>query len=304
MKLIYSGEPKFINDSLKQEELSCASTIIWNPDLEEFENISLIQRDVNQISFFNNSNVVIIKNVPLFKKTKKQACLQLIKILTNAPKQIILTVNEDKVEIPSEVTHLIESVSIPKLNYRTINGYIEKTLKQYGVKYNQEQVNLIKNKIGNDPWIIESEIRKLAMYNKNITNQMIENNMIDYSEQNIFKMIEWVIKDKADMAIIAFDELCPNHRTPDEIISIMVAYLFKIKVIFYYYQINSQTDMKTEFKISDFQEREYLALMRLVTIDKINQIINNLIKLDKGIKQGLYDPYIKLRLMIAGGFNG
>ncbi len=304
MKLIYSAEPKFIHDELKQYNISNASVFIWDDDLEEIENILAIQREVNQTSFGDVSDTIIIKNVPLFKKTKKDNCEKLIYSLSNVDKQIILTVKDDKVEIPTDVAKFIDAKNIPKLNYRNITSYIENLLKQYGVKYNSEQVNLIKNKIGTDPWIIENEIRKISIYDKNLTNASIEKNIIDYSEQNIFKMIEWFIKDKFDMAILAFDELCPNHKSADEIISTMVSYLFKLKIIFYYHKLNPSGDMKTEFKISDFQEREYLSLMKLVPVDKINQLIDNLVKLDKGIKQGLYDPYTKLRLMIAGGFNG
>ncbi len=304
MKLIYSGEKKFLYDAIQEHKKKNSKIYFWDESITDEENLDAIELTIGQSSMFDTPENYLFINIPLFKKSKKKQCEKFIDILLNSGLETIVTVNDEKIEIPEWMDSKINQLMIPKLSWKNINQYIEGKLKDYNVQYNAKQFAILKNKLGNDPWIIENEIKKLSMYGNVLEDKAIDQLVIDYSEQNIFKMIDWILKGKNDLAILSFDEICPDTKSVEEVISIMVGYLFKLKVMFIYQKNNRYSSLKNEFKIFDFQEKEYLSLMQLVSIDKINELINNLVKLDKGIKQGAYDSYTKIRLLIAGGMNG
>ncbi len=71
-----------------------------------------------------------------------------------------------------------------------------------------------------------------------------------------------------------------------------------------FYNKNKQKSLIEEFKIQQFQENQFLSIINNTTIDNIDNLLNILVELDKGIKSGTKDSYNSIKLLISGGYHG
>ena len=71
-----------------------------------------------------------------------------------------------------------------------------------------------------------------------------------------------------------------------------------------FYNKNKQKSLIEEFKIQQFQENQFLSIINNTKIDNIDNLLNILVELDKGIKSGTKDSYNSIKLLISGGYHG
>ena len=139
--------------------------------------------DANTLSLFSDNKLIICTNSHLFTASAKANTI-LEKYLENPNKQttIIFTLNTEKIDSRKKSVKLIKKIgSIIECNDNSdITSFIKNEFKGYNIT--NKEINLLKNRVGNNLDILSSEIEKIKIYkdnNKTITEEDIINLTIE-----------------------------------------------------------------------------------------------------------------------------
>lgn len=302
-KLIYSPESKLISDYINKN-LKDYKKILVSEELELFEALQFVINKTSQNDLFNlNKTYVFYFNDSISKKIDKNS-FELISKLQNKEKSIYICVVTNSLKSEKELSNYFEIINIPKLTYWSMSSLIEKKLKENSIEYDQNSFALIKSKLIPDPWIIDNELKKIILNTKKLSTKFVDENIIDYNNNSQYKLIENFFKKNYAKAISIFEEIYSEKKNIDEILAIFISYLLNLRIMSIYHNENKNKSLMEEFKIQKFQEEQYLSIIRNTTIDNLDNLLNNLVELDKGIKSGKKDPYSSFKLLISGGYHG
>ncbi len=306
IKIYISEEYKFVFDQYKNDLVEKPKVFKWIENEDKEFNFNEILNLLTQRSLFHTFNKLLILFPKIFDKSKSDEEKEFIdaidKISFEQNIDIFIYMINKKTSLPKWLISDYEIKEIPKLNYYSSQSYIEKELKKNSIKYNSEILTYLKNKLNNDPWIISNEIKKLSCYSNELTKEIIDNVVIEYSDNSVFKLISSFLRQKYDQSIRIFDDLLNRKMTIEEIFSHFCSYLFKLKTIHMYFL--NKKNIKEEFKLQDFQANEFISLINSISISMIDNLLNILLKLDKDNKKGLLSLDNSFRLFLVGGVNG
>ena len=306
IKIYISEEHKFIFDQYKSDLVENTKTFKWIENQDKEFNFNEILDLLTQTSLFNTFNKLLILQPKIFDKSKsdveKEFVENLSKISFEQNIDISIYMVNKKTSLPKWLISNYEIKEIPKLNYYSSQSYIEKELKKNSISYDNENLIYLKNKLNNDPWIISNEIKKISCCSKKLTKELIDNIVIEYSNDTIFKLISCFLRQKYEQSIKIFNDLINQKMSIEEIFSHFCNYIFKLKTIHLCFLNNK--NIKDEFKLQDFQVNEFISLINSIPISMIDNLLNILLKLDKDNKKGLLSLDNSFRLFLVGGING
>lgn len=176
---------------------------------------------------------------------------------------------------------------------KNIDAYIKEYYKNLEYKITNEAINEIKNRLKANPKVLDTELNKLALYkyeDKNITIIDVIKVITKYEENNIFKLVDAVIKKDKSTIFTLYKELIENKEEPT-VILVLLANQFRLM-----YQANVLASSGLDkYKIGTFlKEHHYrvgLALDNSKNIeqDELIKYLKRLAEIDIEIKTGLTD---------------
>ncbi len=300
--LLYGTEKYQIEKEIKKISKKFDKLNITNYNLEE-DTISSIIDDCKTISLFSDEKLIIVDNANVFTPASKQSeSLEEYLKNPNESTTLIFIVNKEKIDSRKKITKLIkEKGEIKEYNQTlNINTLIKKELKDYNTPPNV--INLLEERVGNNPQIILNEIEKIKIYkdkDKNITEEDIINLTHKKIDIDIFKLIDNIVKNDKNKALETYYEMLKTNEEPLKII-IMLANQFRIM-----YQSKNlikkgltEKDIANTLKIHPYRVKLALQNSRTYSPKLLLKFINELAQMDINIKTGKISKNLALELFI------
>lgn len=290
------GMNKFINDLLKKEQIEDKITY----DYEE-SNIKDVLEECSYNDLFGNKKLVVLNNATFLtgKTTLNDDSLELYVNNPNELTILILKVNEDKLDERKKLVKLLKEKSTLKayksLDIKDINIYIKNYLLNEGYKIDNNIIPLIASRINGNTKVLNSELDKLMLYkisDKIITKDDVLKVITKYEEDNIFKLVDAVIKKDKPSIFTLYKGLIDNKEEPAVIMSLLSNNLRIILQSGILYKDGYSKDKIASY-LKEHPYRISLALENSRLIEK-KELINDLNKLailDYQIKSGEVDRF-------------
>lgn len=310
MYLYYGLEQFLINKEINKIKLenNILDIDVIKYDLENTRLEDIIE-DALSISLFSNKKLIIVDNAYIFTgTTNKKLIEQNIDILKEYINNgyfnniIIFTILKEKLDERKNIVKLIKEKGIVKdFNLsNNINKYILDMFDNY--KINNENVNLLINRVGNNLEILEKEIEKIKIYKDNdliINKEDIINLTTKNIDTDFFNLIENIVAKNKEKALESYFEIIKYGEEP---IKIIVVLANKFRLI--YQAKNLYKKGYSEKDISSLLGSNYYAIKKCLESsrkydDKL--LISSILKLanlDIDIKSGKIDKNLGLELFI------
>lgn len=272
----------------------------------DLNNDSLIKvlDDSNTISLFDDKKLIICENANIFTRGHNNEVDILEKYLNNPNPNttLIFIVGSKTIDGVKKITKLIKKIGTVKEFNDNISTYdfVKDNLKNYNI--NPSDINLIINRVGNNPLILENEINKIKIY-KDKENKITEEDILNITTKNIetdiFKMINYIINGKKDKALEIYHEMIKLNEEPIKIL-ILLANQFRSM-----YQVKellkkglSEKDIAEVLKMNPYAVKQILKNSRTYQSKTLLRCLFELAEIDINIKTGKVNKDLALELFI------
>lgn len=246
---------------------------------------------------FASKKLVILSDAE-FLSTKSSLESPLLESYIDHPNPntiLILKVTSEKLDERKKLVKLLKSKCTVKefklLDESDISTYIKKYFEQSGYTIDFKSIKEIEERLKSNTKVIDSELEKLLLYkinDKNITLNDTKKIITKYSENEIFDLVESVIKKDKQSIFTLYKSLIESRVEPSVIVTLL-ANQFRL-----IYQANILAESGLDSKkiaasLGVHPYRITLALKASNNIEenKILNILNSLFEVDKNIKLGL-----------------
>jgi len=301
--LFYGTKTYNIKNEIKKIEKTFDKFNISYYDLtnDDFKNIL---DDCNTISLFEDKKLVICENATVFTRGNSKD-IEFIETYLKNPNPnttLVFTLDNETIDGVKKITKLIKKEGIVKEfnDNININTLVKTILKDYNI--NNSTINLLIDRVGNNPLILENEIEKIKIY-KNQDKTISDEDIINLTTKNIdidiFKLIDHIVKDNKDKALEIYNEMLKQNEEPIKII-IMLANQFRIM-----YQSKellkrglSEKDIAETIKIHPYRVKLALQNSRSYNNKTLLKFLSELADIDINIKTGKINKDLALELFI------
>ena len=270
----------------------------------ENDDINDVIDDANTISLFDDNKLIICENALMFMRGITINSDVVLDYLNNPNPNttILFTLNNETIDGVKKITKLIKKVgTVKEFNEEVnINNLVKKEFKDYNIS--SSTINLLISRVGNNPLILENEINKIKIYkdsDKTITDEDIINLTHKNVDIDIFKLIDYIVKDNKDKALEIYYEMLKINEEPIKII-IMLSNQFRIM-----YQSKellkkgyTEKDIAATLKIHPYRVKLAIQNSRSYSSKTLLKYINDLADMDINIKTGKTNKDLALELFI------
>ena len=305
--LLYGNNEYLINKKIEEINKDINELSINYYDLENIS-INKICDDASLIDLFNDKKNIIVTNSYIFtgttnKKLKEQDTSILEEYLNNPNPNtnLVFIVNKDKLDERKKITKLIKNNgNVFEFNKEIdIKSTIKSLFDDY--KIDNESINLLIDRVGNDFYLLENEITKIKLY-KNEDKNITKNDILLLTTKNIntdiFNLIENIINKDIDNAYFEYKEIVKI----EEPIKILIMLANQFRIIYQakelYKKGLTEGEISSYIGIHPYRIKLALNKSRNYESKKILKYLYNLSNIDIDIKSGKIDPNLALELFI------
>jgi len=280
-----------------------------NKDEEWFD---YFKKRVETVSMFKENKLIVLENVfssPKYLQDKFKNYLEEKKIFEK--KDIVLVVFEEgEIKKTNTLFKFLLKNSFKKQEFKNLTPsrlkiWIQKEVKNYKGKIDDEAISLLITYVGNDLWQIDQEIKKLIAFANGETIKKENVNALcePLIDPNIFETIESISKKDKKRALLLISEHLKEGENEIKILS-MIVYQFRnllklksltpeLKSFFNVYQIQKITGLHP------FVIKKTLPIAKKFSIEELKDIYQKLLELDFQIKTGKIEPRLGIEMFIT-----
>lgn len=284
---------KYINKLISDNKID--TKIIYNYKETKIEDVI---EECSYTDLFGNKKMVIL-NDAIFLTGKETLESDLLnKYLDNPNENIILVfkVDYDKLDERKKLVKLIKSKSIVKefkiLDDKNIREYISNYFKELDFKIDSMSINEIANRLIGNTKVIDNELEKLYLYKlneKNINIDDVKNVVTVYNENEVFKLVDAVVKKDKKKIFDIYKNLLINKEEPIMILTLLAnqfRLMYQCKVL-YEKGINYK-EIATKLKEHPYRVQVSVNNSFNISKKEIKRILVMLAKTDLDIKSGVF----------------
>ena len=301
--LLYGTKDFLLKQELKKlmtgfEEINISKYDLNNDTMQD------IIDDAKTISLFGDKKLIICENANLFTgQTAKDAeILESYLTKPNDLTTLIFIINNDKIDNRKKITKLMKKNGIIKDFSENINPitFVQNNLKDYNI--NISAINLLIDRVGNNPLILKNEIDKLKLYkgnNKFIDENDILNLTVKTSYEDIFKLIDYIIDNNKDKALEILEEMFKNGEEAIKIIVILagqIRIMYQAKVLIK--KGLSEKNIADTLAIHPYRVKIALQKGRRYNENILLNYLSELADIDYAIKSGNLNKDLALEMFI------
>jgi DNA polymerase-3 subunit delta len=248
-------------------------------------------------SLFSRKSLVIIKNVD----DNKELAERLPDILDRLPDDTDLILVSSK---PDKRTRWYKSAA-KQARVETYGELSDNELARWAVARAQElgselttaDARILVSRVGLNQTRIDSELQKLAIYDKNISKASIEFLVDKTLEESVFDLIDAVVKGRTKRAHKMYDELLLTDIDAYKFIGLISWQLHNLLVI----KTNENMpdgNLASRAGMAPFVVSKTRRLSANLSLGQIKQMIGHVLKADSDIKQTRADSDSRIKLLI------
>ncbi|PZW01396.1 DNA polymerase III subunit delta [Metamycoplasma auris] len=317
MYLIKGNEDYFIQEKTNEIITKESNTTFDEIDLikfYDFFSFDELSDAINNSSLFSSKKILVIKNPYIFnlksKYTNEKSISEFIELVKNSIETLNTTlifnqeINKyDKDFLPSKAFLFIEKnaqiFDVKKIEEKNLFSYVYKMILKLGGSISNPALMLFLSSIPNNLNLIEQEIKKLLLINKNITLKMIEENIFAMSNNIDFALSEAILKWQNNSVIIKkINEQIQYGISINQIIAQISNILINAKSISSLIKMKlSQEDITKIINIHPYRIKLHYEFLNRIGIKKLDQLISELEAIDLSFKNGNIDEKIASDLL-------
>lgn len=284
---------KYINKLISDNKID--TKIIYNYKETKIEDVI---EECSYTDLFGNKKMVIL-NDAIFLTGKETLESDLLnKYLDNPNENIILVfkVVYDKLDERKKLVKLIKSKSIVKefkiLDDKNIREYISNYFKELDFKIDSMSINEIANRLIGNTKVIDNELEKLYLYKlneKNINIDDVKNVVTVYNENEVFKLVDAVVKKDKKKIFDIYKNLLINKEEPIMILTLLAnqfRLIYECKVL--YEKGMNYKEIATKLKEHPYRVQVSVNNSFNISKKEIKRILVMLAKTDLDIKSGVF----------------
>lgn len=305
MFILFGEEHFFIKNKVEEIKQKYSNYLIVN--FSFLNNLEELIETINEQNLFHNNKLIFIKNFPFFykkiDKENEKNITELIRIIeNNNNNELIFIVNElsDESKINQNIftKYLFSKNNLnifksPKLSTSDITNEIIRLVKNKEGSISLSNAMLLQSMLPNDLMIIDDEINKLLLLNKNITKAMIENSISKHYVDDVFGFSNAI--DSNDFFAIwkkYLEKLSFETEISYLISQIINSFLLSQKIFFYLENKKTLEEIAQETNLNLYRVKKIYKVLKKFGIYKVQNIIKFLANLDFEIKTGKTLPKI------------
>lgn len=307
--LIKDSVDKIVSTLLIEEEKDFNYSIY---DMKEVP-IQVAVEEGETLPFFGERRVIFLKN-----------CYFLTTVKEKEKVEHDLSTFEKYIQSPAEETVMIVSVGHEKLDERKkivkqlkkngvfleANAFQEKELRQWIDNFERETSLQLeekaKNKLvqltGRNMMTLTSELNKLSLYGEEggvITEADIEELVPRTLEDNIFELVDSVVRGKAERAMDIFYDLIKQKEEPIKIVALLARQFRIILQASYLHKKGyTQKQIASQIKVHPYAVKMALAQGKRFDERQLTNILQTLATVDYDMKTGKMEKQLRLELCL------
>ncbi|PYZ98706.1 DNA polymerase III subunit delta [Alteribacter lacisalsi] len=316
--LLYGSEDFLISDtlqrivrkSLRDEEVEFN---LSRYDMKETP-VELAVEEAYTFPFMGSRRVVILKEAYFFtgSKVSSKAEHDLKKlegyIQNPAPETVLVAVvPNEKVDERKKITKLIKKhgkvMEGRPFEERELLSWMDEKVKEYGVKIEKSAKEQLLALTSSDLMLVTSELRKMAIYageGETITRSIVDELVARSLEQNIFALVDGVVKGRIDQAWQIFDDLLKQKEEPIKILSLLAR---QFRILYQVKQLSqqgySQKQMAGQLKL-----HPYAVKLAAQQADRFGDkhllgLLDELAETDYRIKTGQIEKVLAVEMFLS-----
>lgn len=305
IKVIYGSDSKLLELELQKElKINNLGQYKVIKDLENFDDLYLATNQINlfleskTFVFYNNTIFQNIENFLLFEK-------YLLELINNQEINLLIIYN-NKLSLAKKIQEFINKIQVihvQDLTNEVKADFIMNFLTKNNCVINQDNLDLISNKLPNDAMIIENELSKI-MYLNSIDSIVINNLITNYNKANIFSLLKSLVNHNLNQTISDYNKIIAEGEDVFfvfQILSFQAMQLFFLKKL---KQVNASfAEISSSLKISYYSYKELETLEKMINFNKLTLLLDNLYFFDLKLKNNLYDKNSVFKIFLLKLFK-
>ncbi len=193
--------------------------------------------------------------------------------------------------------------TFPLLRDTELRRWIQRRVREESGSISPQAVNLLARLVGNNLWIMRSEIDKLILF---ASGRRIEDGDVDrvvsYARQvNVFAMVDAILEFRARLAEQALHQLL-ERGAPSAYLLVMLSR--QVQLIVRAKELRNQRASEAEIQkklglTSEFTLHKTLEQAGGHSLERLKEVYHKLLETDLSIKTGKYDGELALSMLIA-----
>lgn len=298
-----------INSVLSNEEKEFNLSLF---DMNEVP-IDIAIEDAETLPFMGDKRVVIIKDPVFFTgnkdKTKVEHDLKRLEQYLEMPSPdaiVIFTGNYDKLDERKKIVKLLkkngEVLQASIMDEKAIHTWIKNKVMETDKEIDDEAIGLLLQLVGPKLMLLANEIEKLVLYigeDTMIDSSAIRNLVPRTLEQNVFALIDMIVKRRSEDALLFFYDLLEQKEEPIKILSLVAGQfrlIYQVKEL--YKRGYGQNQTGTYLKVHPYRVKLAGDQAAKFSEEELQKIMNDLAEIDYKMKTGKMDKKLLIELFI------
>jgi DNA polymerase-3 subunit delta len=309
--LLKETRKKIIDAALNEDEQS------FNLSTYDMEEVSVEQalEDAETLPFFGDRRVIILNNAIFLtaekSKQKVEHDLEKLQSYLNEPSPfavLVILVPYPKLDERKKVTKLLkkqaECIEANELGEQEIKVWIDSELKEASITMEESAKQLLLQLTGLDLTTVLNELQKLILYageEQVITEEAVSLLVARSLEQNVFSLVDAVVKQDSLKALSLYRDLLQNNEEPIKILSLLAA---QFRLIYHSKLLGSQgygqQQIAQTLRVHPFRIKLASQQSKLFSEERLQAIMKQLAQADYEMKMGKMDKSLILELFFLG----
>jgi len=182
-----------------------------------------------------------------------------------------------------------------------VAGWILRRAATYDVSVQARAVAALAQLVGNQLWLLDSELQKLATFasGREISEDDVRQLVSFARDPNIFAMVDAVVEGRTKDSIELLHRLFAEGETPQRLLALIARqYRLLITAKELLDQRVRPPEISTKLGVQGFVIQRLLQQAPLYTIEKLRRAYRLLLEADLSVKRGIHDDETALELLI------
>ncbi|BBU40275.1 DNA polymerase III subunit delta [Aeribacillus composti] len=305
---------KLLTEAISEDEREFNYSVY---DMEE-TNIETAVEDGETMPFLGERRMVVVKN-PYFltsekKKEKVEHNLKKLEQYVENPAPFtvfVFLLPHEKIDERKKLTKQIKKaatvVEMNSFSEEETVKWIKEKAEAENVAMEKEAIDELMEKTSGNLMIIDKEMEKLCAYvgsGNKLTVEIVKQLVARSLEQNVFDLIDAVVKKKTEEAFKIFYDLLKINEEPIKILSLLTQ---QFRLLYQVKQLSKsgygQDRMASSLKVHPFRIKLALKQEKQFSASELQSIIKALAETDFEIKTGKKDRQLALEFLLLKLFQ-
>jgi len=182
-----------------------------------------------------------------------------------------------------------------------VAGWILRRAPRYGMTIQARAVAVLAQLVGNQLWLLDTELQKLATYanGREVSDDDVRQLVSFARDPNIFAMVDAVVEGRTRDSLDLLHRLLQDGEAPQRLLAVVARqYRLLLMAKELLEQRVRPPEISATLGVQGFVIQRLVQQAPLYTIDKLRRAYRLLLDADLSVKRGIYDDETALELLI------